>query len=68
LLRSKSTDNLQTPDRKQHENILIEPTTHVNGPSGIEVDASPSFTIALPDDAYFDPREWVEDMPTAYFE
>jgi hypothetical protein len=25
----------------------------------------PSFTAALPDDAYLDPREWVDDLPTA---
>jgi hypothetical protein len=35
---------------------------------GIEGNATPSFIAGLPDDAYLDPREWVEDMPTAYSE
>jgi hypothetical protein len=56
LLRSEGTDNPRTPKRKQRENIH-EPTTYVNAPGGSEGNTTPSFTSALPDDAYLDPRE-----------
>jgi hypothetical protein len=63
----RHNDNQRTPDNKQHQNIH-EPMTYVNGSGGIEGNAIPSFPAALPDDAYLDPRKWVEDMPTAYSE
>jgi hypothetical protein len=65
LLRSKGHDNQHTHDNRHQENIP-KPKTFVNGSGGTEENAASSFIILLPDDAYLGPREWVENLPTAY--
>jgi hypothetical protein len=44
----------------------LEPTNASSGSVGIDTDTPVSFSAALPDDVYLDPRNWINDLPTAY--
>jgi hypothetical protein len=45
---------------------IHEPANEGTGSGGIDIDAPLSFSFDAPDDAFLDPCDWIDDLPTAY--